>query len=38
MLDKGVDSAGLACLWDPIVVQMAIAAGDGANLRVRIGG
>ncbi len=38
MLDKGIDSAGLACLWDPIVVQMALAAGDGAKLRVRLGG
>jgi len=38
MLEKGVDSAGLACLWDPIVVQMAMAAGDGANLLVRLGG
>jgi microcystin degradation protein MlrC len=38
LLEKGVESAGLACLWDPVVVQMAMAAGDGANLRVRLGG
>jgi microcystin degradation protein MlrC len=38
LLDKGIESAGLACLWDPIVVQMALAAGDGAKLNVRLGG
>ncbi len=38
LLDRGVESAGLACLWDPIVAQMALAAGDGAKLNVRLGG
>ena len=38
LLEKSVESAGLACLWDPIVVQMAMSAGDGASLRVRLGG
>ncbi len=38
MLERGVENAGLACLWDPIVVQMALAAGDGARLKVRLGG
>ncbi len=38
LLDKGVESAGLACLWDPIVAQMALAAGEGARLNVRLGG
>ena len=38
LLDKGIESAGLACLWDPIVAQMALAAGDGAKLNVRLGG
>jgi microcystin degradation protein MlrC len=38
LLEKGIERAGLACLWDPIVVQMALAAGDGARLKVRLGG
>jgi len=38
LLEKGVKSAGLACLWDPIVVQIALAAGDGVRLKVRLGG
>jgi len=38
LLEKGVESAGLACLWDPIVAQMALAAGGGATLNVRLGG
>ena len=38
LLEKGIESAGLACLWDPIVVRMAMAAGDGASLMVRLGG
>jgi microcystin degradation protein MlrC len=38
MLDNGVENAGLACLWDPIVVQLALAAGDGAKLKIRLGG
>ncbi len=38
LLDRRVESAGLACLWDPVVVQMALSAGDGANLNVRLGG
>ena len=38
MLDSGIQDAGLACLWDPIAVQMALAAGDGEKLQVRLGG
>ena len=38
LLERGVAPAGLACLWDPIVVRMAMAAGNGARLKVRLGG
>jgi microcystin degradation protein MlrC len=38
LLEKGVEHAGLALLWDPIVVQMALDVGDGARLNVRLGG
>jgi microcystin degradation protein MlrC len=38
MLERGVDNAALAMMWDPIAVQLAIAAGEGAKLDLRLGG
>lgn len=38
LLARGVERAALAMLWDPIAVQQAFAAGEGARLTVRIGG
>lgn len=38
LLDRGVDNAGLAMMWDPIAVQLAISAGEGAKLTLRLGG
>jgi microcystin degradation protein MlrC len=38
LLERGVANAGVAMIWDPIVVQLAQAAGVGAILRVRLGG
>jgi microcystin degradation protein MlrC len=38
MLAQGVTNAGLAMMWDPIVVQIAMQAGPGATLDVRLGG
>ena len=38
LLDRGVTNAAVAMIWDPIVVQLAQAAGVGAQLQVRLGG
>jgi microcystin degradation protein MlrC len=38
LLDRGVENAGVAMMWDPIVVKLANAAGVGATLDVRLGG
>jgi microcystin degradation protein MlrC len=38
LLERGVTDAGLAMMWDPIVVQVAKSAGVGAKLDVRLGG
>ena len=38
LLRRGVTNAGVAMMWDPIVVNLAKAAGVGATLRVRLGG
>ncbi len=38
LLDRGIEGAALAMLWDPIAVQMAFAAGEGASLTLRLGG
>jgi len=38
LLRRGVTNAGLAMIWDPIVVNLAKAAGVGATLTVRLGG
>lgn len=38
MLRRGIDNSGVAMLWDPIAVQVAMAAGAGAKLDLRVGG
>jgi microcystin degradation protein MlrC len=38
LLERKVENAALALLWDPIVVHQAFAAGEGAALTVRLGG
>ena len=38
LLDRGVQNAGIAMFWDPIVVKVAMSAGEGANLFIRLGG
>ncbi len=38
MIERGVTSAAVATLWDPIAVSFAHAAGEGAKLTLRIGG
>ena len=38
MLDRGLENAGVAMMWDPIVVQVAMAGGEGARLDLRLGG
>jgi microcystin degradation protein MlrC len=38
MLERGMRDAALGCIWDPGAVALAFAAGEGAKLRVRLGG
>lgn len=38
LLQRGVRNVALGMVWDPIVVNLAIAAGVGATLSVRLGG
>ncbi|MFQ5857037.1 MAG: M81 family metallopeptidase [Anaerolineae bacterium] len=38
MLERGIQNAALACIWDPIAVSVAMDAGVGAKLDLRIGG
>ena len=38
LLDKGVENAALGPIWDPQAVEFAFAGGEGARLRMRIGG
>ena len=38
LLQMGVKDAALAMMWDPIVVQLAMAAGVGTRMSVRLGG
>ncbi|HRD27047.1 MAG TPA: M81 family metallopeptidase [Caulobacter sp.] len=38
MLERGVTNAGLAMIWDPTAVKLAMTAGPGARLPMRIGG
>lgn len=38
MLARGMRDAAVGCLWDPSVVALAFEAGEGATMRVRLGG
>lgn len=38
LLERGITNAGVAMIWDPIAVQIAMAAGEGAALALRLGG
>lgn len=38
LLRRGVEQTAVALMWDPIVVQIATAAGEGATLQLRLGG
>lgn len=38
LLDRGIEGAALACVWDPIAVSIAMDAGEGAQLDLRVGG
>ena len=38
LLEAGVQDAAFACIWDPMAVGMAKAAGEGARLKMRVGG
>ena len=38
MLDQGIENAGIAMMWDPIAVQVAMSGGVGAKLDLRLGG
>lgn len=38
ILDRGIRSAAIGCIWDPIAVEVALEAGEGAELDMRIGG
>lgn len=38
LLQRGIKNAAVAMIWDPIAVQIAQAAGEGATLDLRLGG
>jgi microcystin degradation protein MlrC len=38
LMEKGVEGVAVGCLWDPIAVAIAMAAGEGATVDLRIGG
>lgn len=38
LLERGATNAAVAMIWDPIVVQIALSAGVGARLKLRVGG
>jgi microcystin degradation protein MlrC len=38
MLDRGMGNAALGCIWDPGAVALAFEAGEGARLKLRVGG
>ena len=38
LLERGVKNAAVAMMWDPIVVRLAMSAGVGATMNVRLGG
>lgn len=38
LIERGITDVAVGPLWDPIAVQMAFAAGEGARVGIRIGG
>ena len=38
LLERGVENVAIGMFWDPIAVQLAMAAGVGARLELRLGG
>lgn len=38
ILERGIGSAAVGCIWDPVVVAVALEAGEGAETDLRIGG
>lgn len=38
LLDRGIDGAAIATIWDPIAAGIALEAGEGAWLDLRLGG
>jgi microcystin degradation protein MlrC len=38
LLDRGITNAGVAMMWDPIAVRVAMSGGEGAMLQLRLGG
>ena len=38
MLARGMTDAAIGCFWDPVAVGLAFEAGEGARLRLRLGG
>lgn len=37
VMDRGIDDAALASIWDPIAVRTCFSAGEGARLKLRFG-
>ncbi len=38
LIEADVEEVGVACIWDPMAVQLAHEAGEGARLQMRVGG
>jgi len=38
LLERGIGNAAIGCIWDPIVVSVAMEVGEGVELALRIGG
>jgi microcystin degradation protein MlrC len=38
LLERGIENTGVAMIWDPVAVQVAMSAGKGATLDLRLGG
>jgi microcystin degradation protein MlrC len=38
ILERGITNVAIGCIWDPIAASVAIEAGEGAQLDLRIGG
>ena len=38
LLERGVSNAALGMMWDPVAVKVAMSAGEGAELDLRLGG